>query len=203
MGPSLLRRAIIDPAMAGLSIRTWSNDPPEEKLGLLVGAIFAAIGTLMLITALVHLSHQPWDLRERGIAIEGVQAEHDPFTGDRYRIVVDGKSHVCHRGAEKLGRGKVVVLYDPADPSRCRAEDTADGPGSYEATLLPFSLPFALMGVSLMLARLAEPRPPWGRTEPSGLLRPKLMWISRALAIVAVLLGVVALPILFASGTSV
>jgi hypothetical protein len=168
----------------------WSNDPADDKRGLIVGVVTSIVGLLFVLIGIGHVLSQPWDLRERGVPTIGVKAERDPMHGDRYRIEVDGKHYVCHRGAEKLGRPRVTVLYDPADPSRCRAEDTAGGLAAYERNTLVFAGPGSLVGFSLLLAWYAEPRPRPLREDPNGLLRPKLMWIARGLLALGVLLAV-------------
>lgn len=183
--------------MGGIGFDTWSDDPPEDKLRLIFGAIFVVVGALLFAHGLIHLSSQPWDLGERGVETVGVKAEHDSWIGDRYRIEVDGRHYTCHRGQQKLARPSVPVLYDPEDPSRCRAKDTADRPGDYEYTSWKVSIPVLLFGVSIVLAHLAEPREKWARTNPEGLLRPKLMWISRGLAVLGVLSVLFGPPAIF------
>lgn len=179
------------------SLRIWSNNPPDDKLALPLGAVMTFVGAVLLCGSLAHLSGQPWDLAERGVETTGVKAERHALLGDRYQIEVEGESYLCYRGEDKLGRPEVTILYDPDDPSRCRAADTASRLGTYESTSWLAAPTGILMGLSLMLARLAEPRELWARKESEGLLRPKLMWVSRALLLLALLVLAFVLPTRF------
>lgn len=154
------------------------------------GALFGVVGFLLLSWACVQVATQPWDLAEVGVETWGRAAEKTPFTGDRYVIEVEGKSYSCYRGRKKYPATEAPILYDPADPSRCRGADAVDGLSEYERTGFAFGLSALLFGLAWVLAHFAEPRDVWAREDPPGLLRPRLMWAARVLLGSAVVAGV-------------
>lgn len=69
--------------MAKLSLKVFSDNPPDDRSTALGGALFAVIGFVMLLRAVVHLGAQPWDLSEANTKITWAVAagERDPFAG--------------------------------------------------------------------------------------------------------------------------
>lgn len=154
---------------------------------MILGALLLVLGGALAATLVVHLARQPWDLETRGVTTTAVASGYSPVTGDYAVIEVDGRRHTCHRGMSKsAGREPVVVLYDPRDPARCRARDSAARAGHYERACLGTGLGLALGGLALLLAWRAEPRPRWERGEPPGPLRPGLLWVARVLFVLGV-----------------
>lgn len=176
--------------MGQLDFRAFSNTPPHDRSGVFFGVLFGGVGLVMLLFSVGHLAAQPWDLEETGVETWGRAAERSTLTGDRYVIEVGGKSYSCHRGRQKFSRSEAPVLYDPSDPSRCRAADAADGPSSYERMSLRFSLAATIFGLAWIMAYFAEPRDVWAREAPAGLLRPRLMWAARGALAISVLIMV-------------
>ncbi len=166
-------------------LKALSNNPPHDKLALGFGGVVAAVGAIMLIWSAVQLTSQPWDLSPDTYAW-GKPAENTPFTGDHYIIEVAGKKHTCYRGRQKYPHDTAPILYDPDDPSRCRAADAMDGLSEFELLLLSMGLGSVLIGGAFVMAYAAEPRQEWARNDPGPLLRPRLMWAARVLAVLGV-----------------
>lgn len=185
--------------MARIDFSTFSDDPPHNRKASVVGGIFAALGLLVVAWTLVHLATQPWDLADTGVQTWGRGGERNRIVGDVYVIVVDKQSHVCMRGRSQFPAREAPVLYDPADPSRCRAADAMDGPSELELSRLVVGFMLLLIGAAWLLAYFAEPREPWERENPRGLLRPKVMWLARILLGASVVLGLPGLLALHAA----
>ena len=175
--------------MGKLSLKVFSNDPPDDRSTQLGGILFAVIGLVLLTRALVHLAAQPWDLADAHTEVTWAvgAGERDPFYGDSYVIEVGGQRHTCYRGGAKYPADTAPIVYDVGDPSRCRGADMVEPPAPYERINALFGLAFSLIGVAFALTWLAEPRPVYARDNPPTLLRPKVMWVARGVGVLGVL----------------
>jgi hypothetical protein len=167
--------------MGRIDPRIFTANPPHDGTNFLAGIIFTLVGLFFFGMALVGVVQAPWDIAETGVEIEGTRAEGHRVRGDHYVIEVDGERWVCARGHQRFAAETAAILYDPADPSRCRARDSMDGPSRFESVHLCFGATFLLGGAAMLFAWFAEPRPEWQRENPSTLLRPRLMPIARVL----------------------
>ncbi len=176
-----------------VSLRVFAWDPEHDLGSVWFGVLFAVIGAIMALGLSAHLVAQPWDLEAIGVEVPGAPAGYSPWSGDRYAIEVEGRRYTCHRGQNKVpehGRA-TPVLYDPREPARCRARDTASRVGDYEGGGLITGVSFMLAGLAFVLAYFAEPRPRWIRIEQPERpvpLRPRLMWVARGALLLAALL---------------
>jgi hypothetical protein len=136
---------------AYLNQHSWSfrllEKQPMRGYGLvLIGPLFLGLAIWLGSTMLVWLAAIPWDLPENAARTRSVGSSCDAVRGARYQIEVAGVRYQCTGGDNKCGLPEMEVLYDPADPSRCRLAKTAGRVGPYELLSLAFAASALLVG---------------------------------------------------------
>lgn len=163
----------------------------NERFGprILVAALVTlTIGALFLVALAIRLSTLPWGLDSNGPTVTSVEGR-EGWLGDYYFIEHAGQRYTC-TGAEtgKPKRHDEIIVFDPADPSRCRLARTVGRVGRAEWGAILTGLQFTLVGLPFLLWRLAYRGVffPFAKGTPPS--RPRLLRAANILFVAAIVL---------------
>lgn len=163
--------------------------------------VAALLGLLFLVSQLISIAREPWELDAHSPVVESIDSACGPFRGAVVTIEVEGRRYKCGGSDDKcIGDEPLpAVAYDPTDPSRCRVAASVDRLGFLESWVVSGTCSAALFliaGVSYLRSAALRRADLLDGTATRQRRRARLRTLSAVTLIAALVVSPVTLVLL-------